>query len=305
MSNSTTSSPTHAPLPSWLLLAAVAAVVGWAFLPTFEFMADKWVTDPQYSHGFLVPLFSAYLLWRVGRAGLTGGTPAPASAVAVLVAALGLRWLAGGLMFHQLDAAALLLSVAGLTLAAGGPRLLRAAAPAVGFLVFMVPLPYELERNVGGPLKVVATHASTYLLQTLGRPAIAEGNLILIDDVELGVVDACSGLKMLMTFSAFAAGAVALLDRTRFEKLMVVLGVVPIAVVTNVLRITATGVAYTATREKAALDFLHDLHGWLMMPVGLGLLWAQLWALERLVVRPAAAAPAPPAFAPLRPAFPM
>lgn len=300
MSNTTPNSP---PLSGPLLVAAVA-VVGWAFLPTFQFMLDKWVTDPQYSHGFLVPVFSAYLLWRVGKAGLAAGTPAPFLAVAVLIVALGLRWLAGGLMFHQLDAAALLLSVGGLVLAVGGTKLLRAAAPAIGFLIFMVPLPYELERNVGGPLKVVATHASTYLLQTLGLPAIAEGSLILIDDVRLGVVDACSGLKMLMTFSAFAVGAVLLVDRTRFEKLMVLLGIVPIAVVTNVLRITATGVAHTLTHDKGTLDFLHDLHGWLMMPVGLGLLWTQLWALDRLVVRPAATA-VPVSFAPLRPAFSM
>ena len=180
-----------------------------------------------------------------------------------------------------------------LTLLAGGRSLAVAAAPAVGFLIFMVPLPYELERNVGGPLKVVATQASTYLLQTIGLPAIAEGNLILIDEVRLGVVDACSGLKMLMTFAAFAVGAALTLDRTRFEKLMILLGVVPIAVAVNVLRITATGVAHTLTADKATLGFVHDLHGWLMMPAGLGLLAIQLWALTRLVEPPAAKSDAP------------
>ena len=160
----------------------------------------------------------------------------------------------------------------------------------------MVPLPYELERNVGGPLKIVATQASTYLLQTIGLPAIAEGNLILIDEVRLGVVDACSGLKMLLTFAAFAVGAVLTLDRTRFEKLLILLGIVPIAVMTNVLRITATGIAYTLTANKDTLHFLHDLHGWLMMPAGLGLLALQLWILSRLVIRPTTE-PSAPAFA--------
>jgi exosortase len=282
-------------------LAAGAALVGWAFLPTFEWMADKWVSDPQYSHGFLVPLFSGYLLWRAAKAGkLTVGAPSAFLGGLVLAAALGLRWLAGGLMFHQLDCVALLLSLAGLALAAGGVALARTAAPAVLFLVFMVPLPYDVERNVGGPLKEVATFGSTYLLQTLGHPAVAEGHVILIDDVRLGVVDACSGLKMLMTFAAFAAGAVLLVERTRFEKLMVLLGIVPIAVVANVLRITATGVAHTMTHDKDVLTFLHDLHGWLMMPAGLGLLGLQLWCLGRLVVRPEA----PEAgFTPLRPAL--
>ncbi|HET6576158.1 MAG TPA: exosortase/archaeosortase family protein [Fimbriiglobus sp.] len=280
------------------LPVAVAAVFGWAFLPTILWMADKWSSDPQYSHGFLVPLFSGYLLWRAAREGkLTPGTPAVLIGGLMLVVAAGMRWLAGGLLFHQLDCLALLLSLAGLAAATGGVKLTRVAAPAILFLIFMIPLPYDVERNVGGPLKAVATEASTFLLQTLGYPAIAEGHVILIDEVRLGVVDACSGLKMLMTFAAFAVGAVLLTDRTRFEKLMVLLGIVPIAVVANALRITATGVAYTLTDEKSTLDFLHDLHGWLMMPVGLALLGLQLWCLSRLVVRPTAPAVG---FAPVR-----
>ena len=141
-----------------------------------------------------------------------------------------LRVAAGTLLFHQLDALSFLLGLAAASLAAGGVPLLRRAGPAILFLVFMIPLPYELERNVGQPLKTAATVCSTFLLQTLGQPAIRDGNLILIDEVRLGVVDACSGLKMLMTFAAFSVGAVLLMRRTRFEKLMVVLGIVPIAV---------------------------------------------------------------------------
>lgn len=291
------------PRSQLLLPAAAACGVAYAFLPTFTWMYEKWVSDPQYSHGFLVPVFSAYLLRRAYTAGkLLAGPPAVVVGGLVLVLALGLRALAGGLMFHQLDAAALLLSAAGLVLAVGGWKLLRTTGPALLFLVFMIPLPYEVERNVGGPLKEIATFCSTYLLQTLGHPAVAEGHVILIDDVRLGVVDACSGLKMLMTFAAFAAGAVLTLDRTRFEKLMIVLGVVPVAVLTNVLRITATGVAHTMTHDKDTMAFLHDLHGWLMMPLGLALLALQLWCLARLVVRPpadpdAAAIGLTPAFA--------
>jgi len=264
---------------------ALLALCGWAFYPTVEWMLRKWQADPQYSHGFLVPIFSGFLLWRQ-RGSLPSwfSTPQPILAIVLLGVIVGLRFLAGGLLFHQLDAGAMLGTLAALALMLGGSRLLRRTAPAIAFLIFMVPLPYELERNVGGPLKIAATHASTFLLQTLGLPAIAEGNLILIDDIRLGVVDACSGLKMLMTFAAFAVAAVLLLDRTRFEKLMILLGIVPIAVITNVLRVTATGIGHTLVHEKAAVDFLHDLCGWLMMPTGLALLGLQLWILSRLVI---------------------
>ncbi|MBN9118713.1 MAG: exosortase/archaeosortase family protein [Planctomycetes bacterium] len=312
--------PTDAPAPAttasrgaaWQLTALVA-VLGWAYLPMLRVFADKWLNDPQYSHGLLVPFFSAYLLWRYSRTGSrtpadvpTGGfgwaalargfravvrdvgraddRPMPVLGCGLLVAALGLRAASGALLFYQFDAASFLLSLVAVSLVLGGVPLLKRTAPAIAFLIFMVPLPYELERNVGAPLKTAATVSSTFLLQTLGLPAIRDGNLILIDEVRLGVVDACSGLKMMVTFAAFSVGAVLLMRRSRFEKLMVLLGIVPIAVLTNVLRITATGISFSGISDRATQDFLHDMHGWLMMPVGLALLALEVWVLKRLVV---------------------
>lgn len=265
-------------------VAALAAVLGWAYLPMLRVFADKWLNDPQYSHGLLVPFFSAFLMWRAWQNESLVLKPMPVVGCGLLVAILGLRAAAGALLFHQLDAASLLLALVAVSLAVGGVPLLKRTGPAIAFLVFMVPLPYELERNVGGPLKTAATVSSTFLLQTLGLPAIRDGNLILIDEVRLGVVDACSGLKMMVTFAAFSVGAVLMMQRSRFEKLMVLLGIVPIAVLTNVLRITATGVSFSNVSDKGMQDFLHDMHGWLMMPVGLVLLAVELWMLKKLVL---------------------
>jgi exosortase len=271
----------------WAKLLGGTLLLLWAFWSTLDVLVEKWIGDPQYSHGFLVPLFSLYLLrqsWLNGAKWLS--TPVPILAMVLLIGVLGLRMFAGGILLVQLDAVAFLLSLVALTMAIGGFQLTRTALPAMAFLIFMIHLPHELERNVGGPLKIVATEASTFLLQTLGYPAVSEGNLIRIDEVTLGVIDACSGLKMLMTFSAFAFGAVLILDRTPFEKLCVILGILPIAVFTNVLRITGTGVVYTLTNNKQTQNLAHDVNGWLMMPVGLALLALQLWVLGRLVVRP-------------------
>ncbi len=265
-------------------VAAFVAVLGWAYFPMLRVFADKWINDPQYSHGLLVPFFSAYLVRRAWQGESLTLKPLPILGCGLLVAILTLRAASGALLFYQFDAAALLLSLVAGCLAFGGVPLVKRTGPAIVFLIFMVPLPYELERNVGAPLKTAATVSSTFLLQTLGLPAIRDGNLILIDEVRLGVVDACSGLKMMVTFAAFSVGAVLLIDRSRFEKLMVLLGIIPIAVLTNVLRITATGISFSGISDKATQDFLHDMHGWLMMPVGLALLGVELWLLKRLVV---------------------
>ena len=273
----------------WVPLAGLLALVVWGHAPLLAILAERWWHDPQYSHGPLVPLFSLYLLWRQREeAEAWWGPPRWGAALGLLVAVLLLRAVAGRLLFHQLDAVALQLSLAAVVLGCGGWCLLRRSAAAIGFLIFMVPLPYELERNVGEPLKVAATVGSTFLLQTLGQPALRDGHIILMGEVRLGVVDACSGLKMLVTFAAFSVGAVLLMRRGRFEKLMVLLGIIPIAIVSNILRITATGLSHVYVRDPRLLDFLHDFHGWLMMPIGLGLLALELWVLRNLVVEDAA-----------------
>jgi exosortase len=265
-------------------LAALAVVLGWAYFPMLRVFADKWINDPQYSHGLLVPFFSAYLVWRAWQNKSFALAPLPVIGCGLLVAILGLRAAAGALLFHQLDALSLLLALVAVALAAGGAPLLKRVGPALAFLAFMIPLPYELERNVGGPLKITATYSSTFLLQTLGLPAIRDGNVILIDEVRLGVVDACSGLKMMATFAAFSVGAVLLMDRSRFEKLMILLGIVPIAVLTNVLRITMTGVSFSFIVDDGVRRFLHDAYGYAMILTGLALLAVEVWMLKRLVV---------------------
>ncbi|MCU0704867.1 MAG: exosortase/archaeosortase family protein [Fimbriiglobus sp.] len=281
----------RASAPLWVFgIAAVA--LGWAFFPTLDWLVGKWSNDPSYSHGFLVPFAAAFIVYR--RRPAEGGwfsTPQPLFAVGVFVATLALRALAGGLLFHQLDALALLISVAAVVIGVGGWRLAKNCWPGLVFLIFLVPLPYEWEQNLGGPLKVIATVSSTYLLQAIGLPAVNTGNLIYIDDMPpLGVEDACNGLKMLLTFAAIGAGAVFLVRRTWFEKFVISLSVIPIAVVSNVLRITATGlIYYFGVRDKETQHAVHDGLGYAMAVVGIAFLLLQLWVLDRLVIRPNAA----------------
>jgi exosortase len=113
---------------------------------------------------------------------------------------------------------------------------------------------------------------------------VAEGNVILLTDARLGVVQACNGLSMLVTFFALATAVAILSGRTVAEKLLIVLSAVPIAILANVARITVTGLLFEASRGDLARAVFHDLAGWLMMPLALGLLLAELFVLGRAVV---------------------
>jgi exosortase len=136
------------------------------------------------------------------------------------------------------------------------------------------------------PMQNVATTASTFLLQVLGEPALAEGNVILINEVELNIVEACSGLRMLVIFFALSTAVVLIVRRPVWEKAIIVLSAIPIALVSNVLRITLTGVLHDAVDDRWAHGVFHDLAGWLMMPLALVLLAVELHVLSRLFVEP-------------------
>src|SRR5262249_2346488 len=180
----------------------------------------------------------------------------------VLLFGAALHLVGGRYYYEWVEIVALLPSLAGLCLCLGGVRLLRCAWPAVVYLIFMVPLPYRLEVALSHPLQRLATLGSTYALQTLGVPAVAEGNIILLSETRIGVVEACNGLGMLVTFFALTTFVTFFLNRGWPEKVFVVLSAVPVGLVANLIRITVTGVLAETVSAEAADYLFHDLAGW-------------------------------------------
>ncbi len=278
--------------PRFLGPALLGAALAWAYWPVLVDLVRKWSQDPQYSHGFLVPVFSLVLLAirREHWARVSLGTNWWGAVL--LGAAGGLRLASAYVYFEWLDAVSLLVALAGVVVLLGGVAAWRWSRPALGFLLFMLPLPFQLEVALAHPLQRVATQASTYCLQLLGLPALAQGNIIIIDDLKIGVLEACNGLGMLLTFFALAT-AVALVIRRRFDKVVLVASAIPIALVMNILRITDTGVLHRTVGSQIANAVFHDLAGWLMMPLALGLLWLELLLLDHLFLRPETTGPVP------------
>jgi exosortase len=279
-----------------LLLFALGLL--WAYAPTLAGMVRRWSTDPQYSHGFLVPVFAGIVLWvRRTQHPRVEFNPSWWGAPWLLVAA-ALRLISAAFYLEWLDALSLLPTLAGLCVLLGGKPALKWAWPAVGFLLFMMPAPYQLEVALAHPLQRIATAASTYVLQTLGLPAVAQGNIIHIDDVTLGVVEACSGLGMLVTFFALSTAVALVLARGWTDRIVLFLSAVPVALVANVCRITLTGLLSVTVGGAVARVVYHDLAGWLMMPLALALLWVELKFLANLFVEAAAPGPLPLDLAP-------
>lgn len=260
----------------------VAAATAFAFWPTLAALYSKWVNDPQYSHGLLVVPFAVGLLWAKRDRFPAEVRPAPFIGLILLVLAVAGRVLGGVIYFAWLEAFSLLPFLAAVTLIFGGFGAFRWALPAIAFLVFMIPMPYSVEIQLGAPLQTIATIASTYVLQTLGQPALAEGNTILIKDFKLGIVEACSGLRMLVTFITFSTAVCMVVRKPVSDKLLILLSAIPIALMVNITRIVLTGLMYLYVDGHTAHVFFHDLAGWFMMPMALALLWVELWMLRHL-----------------------
>jgi exosortase len=269
---------------------AAGALLGvlflWAYWPTLVETARRWSHDPQYSHGYVVPFFALFLLWQYRQRLARSRWTACGGGVLLLAISAAIRLVGGYFFLPWLDAVSLLFCLAALFVLLGGWPALRGAWPAVAYLVFMLPLPYGLQNALAHPLQRTATLASTYLLEVLGQPALAEGNIILLDDVQIGVVEACNGLSMLVTFFALATAVALVIRRHWIYKLAAVLSAIPIALAANTLRIVATAMLHRTVDSRTANLFFHDLAGWLMMPLGLALLGLELWLLNRLVRTP-------------------
>jgi len=183
-------------------------------------------------------------------------------------------------------------ALAGLFLLVGGWKLLKWAGPAIAFLVFMYPLPGFLDGGLLAPLQRIATLSSTYALQTLGMPTYSQGNTIIIGgEIPLGVVDACSGLRMLTIFVALAVAIILVTDRPIWERIIIVLSAVPIALAVNIVRITVTGILYVTAGSELANKVFHDLAGWVMMPMALGILYVEFQILSHLLIDEGPAGP--------------
>ena len=262
-------------------LVAILGTLGFVYYPLLAYSAKQWL-KPDYSHGFLVPLFSAYLAWRwrewapeyirwPNPWGLAFVAGAAGLYVAVGTSNIAKEWLQGLSFVLALCGGALLL---------GGWTTLKWLWPALAFLMFMFPLPYKVEVALFWPLQKIAAIASSFVLQTIGYPTYLEGVVIHVSGQALEVEKACSGLSMLLTFLALSTGMAMLVKRPALDRTLILLSAVPVAILANVVRISLTGVLFVEGGRELGEKVFHDFAGWLMMPFALLILWLELKVLD-------------------------
>jgi exosortase len=290
------------------LLFGLTVLVVWSYWNSLAIAADQWM-GAQYSHGWLVPLFAIALLVLRGEpygitreamgdgsfgAGLltSGGvtTKERVAGGALLLVGLGGRLYCSSVGYEAPELFTIMPVLAGVFLLVGGGRVIQWAGPSIAFLFFMCPLPWSIADRLFRTLQGIATGASTFVLQILGFPAFRSGNMISLgpDIQPLNVIDQCSGLRMLTIFVALSFAVALVSHRPIWERIVIILSSVPIALAVNVMRISITGmmhVAFHGTQHADIADkFFHDFAGWIMMPMAMVFLFLEFVLLQYVVV---------------------
>ncbi|MBI5446810.1 MAG: VPLPA-CTERM-specific exosortase XrtD, partial [Deltaproteobacteria bacterium] len=251
--------------PNLQLAAGLAVAAALLYLPVLTGMVREWYSNEDYSHGFLIPIISAYLLWQrrkelseaAGYDRLTLGLFVCLTSVCVLIVGR-----AGAEFFLQRFSFVLFL-IGGVLWLFGRSALRLASAPLL-LLFLMIPLPYLAYDAVAFPLKLLAARVATTSLDLIRIPVFREGNLIHLPGQTLEVADACSGMRSLMTLVTLGVVYAYFSERVTWKRLLIVLSTIPIAVVTNAGRVTGTGLLTHYVSPKAAEGFFHSFSGWLV-----------------------------------------
>jgi exosortase len=232
-----------------------------------------WGEDPNYSHGFLVPLISGWFAWQ-RRFELKSAAIRPSNAgLAVILASLALLVVGtAGTEFFTMRSSLVFL-LAGIVLYLFGWGVLKILALPIGFLFFMVPLPYIVYDAAAFPLKLFISKVSVFVLKAMGVIVWREGNIIMFPETILEVADACSGLRSLMSLAALAVALAFLSQKTAIKRTLLILSALPIAIFTNMLRVIATGFLAQYYGAAAAEGFFHEFAGMAVFVLAMVLLF--------------------------------
>jgi len=255
-----------------LIMLLPAAAVGLYYHDVAAQLAARWCNDPDYSHGFFVPLFSLYFLWEnrshlahIRWEGSLLGVPVIGLAAAMKAF--------GHLIFSPYVAGvSLVVLIAGVVVFCLGWRMMRRVWLPIAFLFLMLPLPGPVYEAIGLPLQRFAAVFAAAALQAVGIPVLREGNVIHFAGKSLEVAQACSGMRLLVGFVAMGIAVAHLSRKPLRHKAVLVASTFPIAVLANAIRVAGTGVLYHCVSKKAAEGFFHALSGWLLFVVALGAL---------------------------------
>ncbi len=257
------------PLP---MVAGLVAALIWTYWPVLPGLVAQWWNEDEYSHGFLIPIVSAYLVWtKRDELKATAVRPTFWGLVVMAMAlAIYVTGIVGADLFLQ--RVSMVVMIAGGILYVVGLPVLRVVAFPLGFLLLMIPLPGIIFNSIAFPLQLFAAKIASATMEACGVLVFREGNVMHLASVSLDVEEACSGIRSLMSMTALGLLYAYLAYSSWLPRLLLLLAIVPIAIAANVFRVTMTGLLAHYVSVDTALGAFHTAGGWSVFIIAAALL---------------------------------
>jgi len=284
-------------LPNWTYLSRkntlaflASGLVLIAFIWSYRSgLVELWsllLRSDEYSSGLFVPFLCVYILWS-RRQDIAQCPIRPSIwGLFAFIMAQVVRLMGLFLMYNSAERLSIILSIAALVLLLFGWQLFRKVSTILLFLCLMLPWPNIIQYFIGLRLQSWATSSAVFCLEIIGYEVIREGNIIHIGDVSVAVVEACNGLRMITAFFVITGLVVLLVKRAWWEKLIILVSSLPIALLCNTIRLAITAMFFTVLEGEYWEKIFHDFGGYAMMPLALAAVVGELWLLTKLTVLP-------------------
>jgi exosortase len=257
----------------WLPCAIIAVLLCVLYYRVAIKLVYDWYSIPDYSHGFLVPFFAAFLIWDKRKELNTTPIRQSWAGIALVIFSIAVLILGvyGVDLFTSRMSFVMLLT--GLIWTFFGWAMVKALRFPLVVLVLAIPFPAIVFNQITFPLQLLASRIASEILPILGVPTLHEGNVIELPIMKLEVAEACSGIRSLMSLFTLAVFYGYFLEKTTKRRIILALASIPIAVAANVFRIVGTGLCVQYWDPDKALGFFHEFSGWVMFVISLACLY--------------------------------
>ncbi len=258
-------------LSFWAPLAWVAGLTLVSFYPMLERLVTQWMNDDDMGHGFFVPAVSAYIAWQRRQEIVSAERNRSYLGLALMVYA-GIQYVLGAVAAELfITRTAIIFSIAGAVLFAGGMKVFRLCAFPIFLLFFMVPIPSVIYNQITFPLQLFASSVAETSLLLLGIPVLRDGNILELAEHKLSVVEACSGIRSLLSLTFLSLVYGFFFEDRGWLRGALLAATIPIAIAANAFRVSMTGVLYEYKSEWAE-GFFHTAEGWVIFMFALSML---------------------------------
>jgi exosortase len=255
----------------WRTIAWFGLLTLACFAPVLRALVRQWWSDPDMGHGFFVPVIAGYIVWQK-RDELLAIKPQPNWWGLVVVVFGGVQLMIGTLGVELfLARTAFVIVLIGVVWLLGGDLMLKKLAFPLFLLFFMVPIDAVIYNQITFPLQLLASRLADGALTFLSVPVLREGNILELPNQRLSVVDACSGIRSLLSLTFLSLVYGYFFEKKAWIRVVLFISTVPIAIVANSSRVTITGIL-TQVKPDAAEGFFHEAEGWVIFMVALGIL---------------------------------